>query len=127
MSTPRSSESPWVVELVEDDRPLVHREREQLHIVGNVPLEPVGENLIAVSTDEAGQVLDGLGEDGDAGEHHPPQSAIDIDEWVEAWLPNLERDRRRVSVFQTPEDEGVSVGPERLKRDLEEKLAEFEL
>jgi hypothetical protein len=53
--------------------------------------------------------------------------AIDIDEWVEAWLPNLERDRMRVAVFQTPEDKGVSVGTERLKRDLEHELSQFEL
>jgi hypothetical protein len=54
-------------------------------------------------------------------------AAIDVDEWVEAWLPNLERDAMRVAVFQTPDDQGVGVGPERLKRDLEEELSQFEL
>jgi hypothetical protein len=54
-------------------------------------------------------------------------AAIDVDEWVEAWLPNLERDELRVAVFQTPEDKGVGVGPERLKSDLEEELSQFEL
>jgi hypothetical protein len=53
--------------------------------------------------------------------------AIDIDEWAEAWLPNLERDGMRVAVFQTPIDEGVSVPPERLKLDLEQELSQFEL
>ena len=53
--------------------------------------------------------------------------AIDVDEWVEAWLPNLERDGMRVAVFQTPEDQGVGVGTERLRRDLEDELSQFEL
>ena len=39
--------------------------------------------------------------------------AIDIDEWVEAWLENLERDEMLVAVFQTPDDQGVSVGTKR--------------
>jgi len=54
-------------------------------------------------------------------------AAIDIDEWVEAWLANLERDGMRVAVFQTPEDQGVSIGTEQLKRDLEEELSQFAL
>jgi hypothetical protein len=53
--------------------------------------------------------------------------AIDIDEWVEAWLPALEEDGIRVAVFQTPADQGVGVAPGRLKRDLEAELAQFEL
>jgi hypothetical protein len=54
-------------------------------------------------------------------------AAVDIDEWVEGWLPNLERDRLRVAVFQTPDDQGVGVSPERLKADLEAELARFKL
>jgi hypothetical protein len=54
-------------------------------------------------------------------------SPIDVDEWVEGWLPNLTRDGLRVAVFQTPEDQGVSVAAERLKRDLESELSKFEL
>jgi Protein of unknown function (DUF2750) len=53
--------------------------------------------------------------------------SIDIDEWVEAWLPNLERDGMRVAVFQTPDDQGVGVSPERLKSDLEAELEQFSL
>jgi hypothetical protein len=53
--------------------------------------------------------------------------AIDIDAWVVAWLPNLERDGMRVLVFQTPDERGLSVGTERLRRDLEDKLSQFEL
>jgi hypothetical protein len=53
--------------------------------------------------------------------------AIDIDEWVEAWIPRLREDGFRIAVFQTPADQGTSVSPERLKRDLEEELSLFEL
>ena len=53
-----------------------------------------------------------------------PES-IQIDEWVEEWLPDLDRDRIRVSVFQTPADEGVSVAPLRMQRDLIAELEQF--
>ena len=53
--------------------------------------------------------------------------AVEIDEWVEAWLPKLDRDGMRIAVFQTPEDQGVGVAPLRLKRDLEDELSQFEL
>jgi hypothetical protein len=33
----------------------------------------------------------------------------------------------RVAVFQTVQDQGVSVGAERLKRDLEDELSQFAL
>jgi catechol 2,3-dioxygenase-like lactoylglutathione lyase family enzyme len=55
-----------------------------------------------------------------------PES-IDIDDWVEAWLPRLRDDGLRIAVFQTPNDQGVAVGTERLKADLEEDLSGFEL
>ena len=53
--------------------------------------------------------------------------AIDVDEWVEGWLPNLARDGMRVAVFQTPADKGVGVPPERLRRDLEIELEKFQM
>jgi Protein of unknown function (DUF2750) len=53
--------------------------------------------------------------------------AIDVDEWVEGWLPDLERDGLRVAVFQTPADEGVGVSPERLRRDLEIELEKVQM
>jgi hypothetical protein len=52
--------------------------------------------------------------------------SIDVDEWVENWLPDLGRDGMRIAVFQTPNDEGVSVSPKRLKRDLADELSLFE-
>ena len=54
-------------------------------------------------------------------------TSIDIDEWVAAWLPKIRKDGLRVAVFQTPKDQGVGVGPDRLKSDLEDELATFEL
>jgi hypothetical protein len=51
--------------------------------------------------------------------------AIDIDEWVEAWIPQLETDGFRIAVFQTPQDEGNDVSVGRLKRDLEAELSLF--
>ena len=54
-------------------------------------------------------------------------AAIDIDEWVEGWLTELEKDGMRVAVFQTPQDLGVGVAPQRLKRDLDDELSRFEL
>jgi hypothetical protein len=44
---------------------------------------------------------------------------IDIDDWVEEWLPDLDRDEIDVAVFQTPDNEGIAVSPARLKHDLE--------
>ena len=52
---------------------------------------------------------------------------IEIDEWVVAWLPKVREDGLRVAVFQTPEDKGVGVSADRLKSDLEDELAAFEL
>ena len=53
--------------------------------------------------------------------------AIDIDEWVDEWLPELDGDAMRVAVFQTPVDEGVGVSPQRMKRDLDTELEQFNL
>lgn len=52
---------------------------------------------------------------------------IDIDEWVEAWLPRFNDEGLRIAVFQTPEDQGIGVSPQRLKRDVEKELSLFEL
>jgi hypothetical protein len=54
-----------------------------------------------------------------------PAQPIDIDEWVDAWIPQLIEEGFRVAVFQTPTDEGTGVSPERLKRDLERELSLF--
>ena len=51
--------------------------------------------------------------------------SIDIDECVEGWLPKLHHDGLRVAVFQTPDEQGVGVGADRLREDLELELAEL--
>jgi uncharacterized protein DUF2750 len=46
---------------------------------------------------------------------------IPLEQWLERWLSGLQRDQRRVAVFPTPREKGLSVAPERLKQDLEAK------
>ena len=53
--------------------------------------------------------------------------AIDIDDWVEAWIPKLSEEGSGVAVFQTPDDRGIAVSPERLQGDLEDELSQFKL
>ena len=48
----------------------VERECEQLDLVGQRLLEPVGQLLGAGDPDNVGELLDGLGGDGKTGEHH---------------------------------------------------------
>jgi Protein of unknown function (DUF2750) len=54
-------------------------------------------------------------------------AAVDIDRWVEEWLPDLDREGIRVAVFQTPDDQGVAVSPQRLKNDLDAELEQFNM
>src|SRR5262245_4324842 len=53
---------------------------------------------------------------------YEPRS-IPLEQWLERWLPGLQRDQRRVAVFPTPREKGLSVAPERLKQDLEAESA----
>jgi hypothetical protein len=53
-------------------------------------------------------------------------ASIEIDDWVEVWLPRLRDDGLRVAVFQSPDDEGVGVGAVRMRDDLESGLSKFE-
>jgi len=48
--------------------------------------------------------------------------AIDLDEWLDKWMPGMERDGFRVAVFPTPRHGGVSVTPGRLREDLRDEL-----
>jgi hypothetical protein len=52
-------------------------------------------------------------------------AAVDADEWVESVAESLEDDGLSVAVFPTPEGQGVSVRPARLKADLEEEQSKF--
>jgi hypothetical protein len=53
--------------------------------------------------------------------------AIDIGEWVEAWIPQLSNQGFGIAVFQTPSDRGIAVPPDRMKGDLEDELSQFNL
>jgi Protein of unknown function (DUF2750) len=48
--------------------------------------------------------------------------AIDVDDFTLAWTRKLEDDGMKVAVFPTPDTEGTSVSPARLRRDLEREL-----
>jgi hypothetical protein len=54
----------WIVERAQDDRALVDREREQLHLVRNAMLEPVAQVVGAGSPAERGELIDRVGWDG---------------------------------------------------------------
>jgi hypothetical protein len=43
-------------------------------------------------------------------------------QWLEKWVPGLERDQRRIVVFPTPDDSGIVVTPERFREDLQQEL-----
>ena len=52
-------------------RPLVDREGQQRHAIGEGNLESVGDRIGAGRPDGVGELRDRLGVDWDAGEHHP--------------------------------------------------------
>lgn len=52
--------------------------------------------------------------------------AIALDVWLDHWLPGIERDRRLVAVFPTPNDQGLVIEPRRLEQDLRLELANYE-
>jgi hypothetical protein len=56
---------------------------------------------------------------------YKPKS-ITLDEWVDSWIPGIERDERFVAVFPTPGNKGVAVEPRGLERDLREELLKYE-
>ena len=52
--------------------------------------------------------------------------SIRLDDWLNKWLPGIERDQRLVVVFMTPGSKGAVVTVEALKADLEEELRNYE-
>ncbi len=61
----------------------------------------------------------------DAWESAAPES-IELDEWAEGWLSDLDTRGLFVSVFPVPAGSGVAVEPGRLRRDLEAEVALYE-
>ena len=55
----------------EHERPLVKRQREQLHLGFERTLKPIGQVVGSGITDEVGELFNGFGDDGQAREHHP--------------------------------------------------------
>ena len=51
---------------------------------------------------------------------------VELDVWIERWIPGMERDGRLVAVFPTPGDRGVAVEPAKLGDDLREELTNYE-
>jgi hypothetical protein len=51
---------------------------------------------------------------------------IELDDWVEGWLSDLEIKGHMVSVFPLPAGSGVAVAPSRLRRDLEAEISLYE-
>lgn len=56
--------------------------------------------------------------------HEPRQ--IDMEAWLDRWLPGIQRDGRLVAIFPAASDEGVIVEPGRLAEDLAEELQNYE-
>lgn len=61
----------------------------------------------------------------DGWENAEPAS-IELDEWVEKWLPELETKRQSVSVFPVPAGNGVAAEPGRLRGDLQAEVELYE-
>ncbi|MGZ4845209.1 MAG: DUF2750 domain-containing protein, partial [Candidatus Angelobacter sp.] len=51
---------------------------------------------------------------------------IDLDEWLNKWIPGMEKDHRAVAVFPATESQTTTASPLKVKSDLEEELAKYE-
>jgi len=51
---------------------------------------------------------------------------IELNVWMERWIPGVEREGTLVAVFSTPDCSGVVVEPSRLDADLREELTNYE-
>lgn len=50
---------------------------------------------------------------------------IEMDAWLNRWLPGIKRDDRLIAVFPTADDKGVVVESERLAFDLANELQNY--
>ena len=53
-------------------------------------------------------------------------TSIDVYEFTESWLPNMEIEKVNVAVFPTPKLKGVMVPATQLQSDLREELEQYE-
>ena len=51
---------------------------------------------------------------------------ISLDDWMQKWLPGIEKDERLIAIFPVPSNKGIVVSPKRLKTDLEAELSLYE-
>ena len=51
---------------------------------------------------------------------------ISLDDWMQKWLPGVNKDERLIAVFPVPPNRGIVVSPLRLKADLEAALSLYE-
>ena len=51
---------------------------------------------------------------------------IDLDIWLTRWIPGIDRDKRKVAVFPTPNGKGVCVNANRLSEDIRAELQNYE-
>ena len=103
----------WVFELAKDDRPLVDRQREQLHLVAQGTLEPVGQHVGAGCRDEVGELGDGVVGDGETGEHHRARLRAVV--WtgdIRGWHRGRHRTRKPgIGDTRDPRNHAVSAQP----------------
>lgn len=50
---------------------------------------------------------------------------IDIELWIQKWIPGIQRDNRNVAVFPTLDDKGVVISAEQLLQDLKLELSKY--
>jgi len=53
-------------------------------------------------------------------------AVIELDVWLQRWIPGMDTDGRSVAVIPTPDDRGVVVDPTRLEAELLEELSQYE-
>jgi hypothetical protein len=51
--------------------------------------------------------------------------AIDMKEWLDGWLPDLEKDGRKVAVFPVPSGVSVNTAPDQVGEDLRTELSRY--
>jgi Protein of unknown function (DUF2750) len=56
---------------------------------------------------------------------HMRPAPIQLEDWIERWLPGIERDKRLIAVFATAEGRGAVVTPGQVQRDLDAELAKY--
>jgi hypothetical protein len=51
--------------------------------------------------------------------------SIQLDDWLEKWLPGMKKDQRYAAVFPVKAGKSIPVDPDQLKADIEAELRRF--